>query len=191
MRFALVLAVTVVSNLFAASEWLKVTSSNFEMYTTAGSRDGRRPIEYFEEVREFFRRVRSQQVSTQLPVTIVAFKNAKEYRPYTMNEVAVAYFTGDEQRDYIVMSGVGSEHFPTAVHEYMHLLIRHSGLKLPVWMNEGIAEVYSTLRPVGGQILIGTPPQGHLRKAGEWRPNSQISYRSEQSATITKSGCRR
>jgi tetratricopeptide (TPR) repeat protein len=176
MRFAVVLAVTVVSNLFAASEWLKVTSSNFEMYTTAGSKDGRRTIEYFEQVREFFRRVRSQQVSTQLPVTIVAFKNAKEYRPYTINEVAVAYFTGDEQRDYIVMSSVGSEHFPTAVHEYMHLLIRHSGLKLPVWMNEGIAEVYSTLRPVGGQILIGTPPQGrgYALSQHKWIPLDRL-----------------
>ena len=160
MRLAVALLASVVSPLHAASEWLKVTSSNFEMYTTAGSEDARRAIEYFEQVRDFFMRVRSQSVTTQLPVTIVAFKNTKEYRPYTLNETAVAYFTGDEQRDYIVMSGIGSEHFPTAVHEYMHLLIRHSGLKLPVWMNEGIADVYSTLRPLGGQIMIGTPPQG-------------------------------
>ena len=53
------------------------------MYTTAGSKDGRRTVEYFEQVRDFFMRVRSQQVTTQLPVTIVAFKNPKEYRPYT------------------------------------------------------------------------------------------------------------
>jgi len=162
--------------LFSASNWLKVTSPNFEMYTTAGSKDGRRTVEYFEQVRDFFMRVRSQQVTTQLPVTIVAFKNAKEYRPYTMSETAIAYFTGDEQRDYIVMSGVGQEHFPIAVHEYMHLLIRHSGLKLPVWMNEGIAEVYSTLRPLAGQILIGTPPEGRGYALGQhkWIPMDRL-----------------
>jgi tetratricopeptide (TPR) repeat protein len=160
MRAVVLLFAAAVLPSYAASEWLKITSSNFEMYTTAGATDGRRTLEYFEQVRDFFMRVRSQQVTTQLPVTIVAFKNAKEYKPYTMRETAVAYFTGDEQRDYIVMSGVGSDHFPTAVHEYMHLLVRHSGLKLPVWMNEGIAEVYSTLRPLGEHILIGTPPQG-------------------------------
>src|SRR5690606_15891069 len=56
--------------------------------------------------------------------------------------------------------GAGSDLYPAAVHEYMHLLIRHSGLKLPVWFNEGLAEVHSTMKPHGGQILIGAPPAG-------------------------------
>src|SRR5260370_7948379 len=28
-------------------------------------------------------------------------------------------------------------HAPAAIHEYMHLLIRHSGLNVPIWLNEG------------------------------------------------------
>ena len=74
------------------------------------------------------------------------------------------------------MSGVGPEHFPTAVHEYMHLLVRHSGMKLPVWMNEGIAEVYSTLRPLAGQILVGTPPEGRAYSLSQhkWIPLDRL-----------------
>ena len=176
MRFVFTILVALAPPLYAASNWLKVTSPNFEMYTTAGSKDGRRTVEYFEQVRDFFMRVRSQQATTQLPITIVAFKNSKEYRPYTLTETATAYFTGDEQRDYIVMSGVGPEHFPTAVHEYTHVLVRHSGMKLPVWMHEGIAEVYSTLRPLAGQILVGTPPEGRAYSLSQhkWIPLDRL-----------------
>ena len=170
-RFAVVLLAAVVSPLPAATEWLKITSSSFEMYTTAGEKEARRTLEYFEQVRDFFMRVKSQQVTTRLPVTIVVFKNQKEYKPYSPRDTAAAFFIGDEQRDYIVMGGAGEEHYPTAVHEYMHLLILHSGLKLPVWLNEGMAEVYSTMKPDANQVLVGSVPQGRSHALGEkWFP---------------------
>ena len=71
-----------------------------------------------------------------------------------------AYYTGDEQHDYIVMSDLATERTPAAIHEYMHLLVRHSGLKMPLWLNEGFADVYSTLQPRGGQIVLGEVPLG-------------------------------
>ena len=160
MRYALFLLAAALCPLHAASDWLRFTSDNFEMYTTAGEKEARRTLEYFEQVRDFFMRVKSQNVTTRLPVTIVAFKNQKEYKPYTPRETAAAYFTGDEQRDYIVLGGVGTEQYPVAVHEYMHLLIRHSGLKMPSWLNEGMAEVYSTLKPIGDKVVMGSVPEG-------------------------------
>ena len=175
MRLIILMA-AVVCPLFAATEWLKLTSSNFEMYSTADDKDARRTLEYFEQVRDFFMRVKSQQVTTRLPVTLVVFKNQKEYRPYSPHETAAAYYMGDEHRDYIVMGGAGQEQYPVAVHEYMHLLVRHSGLKMPVWLNEGMAEVYSTLKPLGGKILVGTPPQNRAYPLSQqkWIPIDRL-----------------
>ena len=172
MRFAAIVFVAIASPLFSATEWLKISSPNFELYTTAGEKDARRTLEYFDQVRDFFMRVKSQQVTTRLPVTIIAFKNQKEYKPYSSRATAAAYFIGDEQRDYIVMGGVGQEHFPVAVHEYMHLLVRHSGLTLPVWLNEGLAEVYSTLTPYADKVLVGAVPKGAGYSLGDqkWFP---------------------
>jgi tetratricopeptide (TPR) repeat protein len=42
-----------------------------------------------------------------------------------------------------------------AVHEYVHLLVKHSGAELPVWLNEGLAELYSTFEPQGKQVAFG------------------------------------
>jgi tetratricopeptide (TPR) repeat protein len=160
MRHLVLLVALAVSPLFGATEWTSVKSPNFELFTTASAGDARKGIEYFEQVRDFFMRVKSQQLTTRLPVTIIVFRNPKEFKPYTVTETAAAYFTGDQSRDYIVMSGFSENHKDIAVHEYMHLLIRHMELKLPVWLNEGIAEVYSTLRPLAGKIVVGNVPQG-------------------------------
>jgi tetratricopeptide (TPR) repeat protein len=47
-----------------------------------------------------------------------------------------------------------------ATHEYTHLLIGQVGGPIPVWLNEGLAELYSTLRQDGDKVLVGIPPPG-------------------------------
>ncbi|HLJ48271.1 MAG TPA: tetratricopeptide repeat protein [Bryobacteraceae bacterium] len=149
--------------LFAREEWVRLTTPHFEMLTTAGEKKGREAILYFEQVRSFFIQASPKKQAPQFPVRIVAFRSEKEYAPYRPNESAIAYYHRDRSRDSIVMEDIQSEHFPVAIHEYTHLIIEHSGLKLPVWMNEGWAELYSTLRPQGKQALVGDIPLGRLQ----------------------------
>ncbi len=169
MKRVIVLCMGVVA-VAGTPEWSRVDSVNFHLLTTAPAREARPTLERFEQVRDFFMRVNSSRVTTRLPVTIVGFRNRNEYKPYSANEVSAAYYTGDEQQDYIVMSGLTSENAPVAIHEYMHLLVRHSGLKMPLWLNEGFADVYSTLKPTGGQILLGSAPEGrgYALSQGKW-----------------------
>src|ERR1043166_5635823 len=141
-------------SLTAADAWIRLTTPHFEMYTTAGENKGREAILYFEEVRSFFLQASPSKNLPDLPVRIVAFRGEKEYKPYRINEFALAFYTGNQDRDYIVMQDISSEHYPAAIHEYAHLIINHSGLKLPIWMNEGWAELYSTLRPMGNKARI-------------------------------------
>jgi tetratricopeptide (TPR) repeat protein len=59
-----------------------------------------------------------------------------------------------------------------AIHEYVHLLVDHAGLKLPLWLNEGLAEYYSTLEPRGSKVLAGKLPPGRreLLLIDKWTP---------------------
>ncbi len=43
---------------------------------------------------------------------------------------------------------------------------------MPIWLNEGMAEVYSTLKRDGGQIRVGSVPQGRdiLLWQKKWLP---------------------
>ena len=140
----------------AAEQWLKLESSHFELYTTAGEKKGREAILYFEQVRDFCARTRRIDDSAMnAPVRIIAFRSDKEFEPYRINEFASAFYLEGYDRDYIVMRSISQENYPVAVHEFAHLLVKHSGLEVPIWFNEGLAELYSTLKPMGKKVMIG------------------------------------
>ena len=140
----------------ADARWTKLKSAHFEMYTTSSERNARETLRYFEQVRSFFQQGMGNIPGKQLPVRIVAFNSRKEYEPYRLNNFATAYYHATPTADEIVLSETGSDAFPVAVHEYVHLVTKHMGMKLPPWLSEGIAELYSTLKPMGDRVLVGT-----------------------------------
>ena len=152
--------------------WLKITSANFELYTTAGERAGRDLVRHLEQVRSFFLQAFGSRLSASRPVRIIAFKNEKEYQPYRPNEFATAFFQPGAIHDLIVMSSASSEHYPVAVHEFTHLMIHQSGMELAPWLNEGLAELYSSLEPSGEKILVGQliPARLHVLRSEPWIP---------------------
>jgi tetratricopeptide (TPR) repeat protein len=138
----------------AAPRWLKVTSPHFEMYTTASESKARAAVLHFEQVRGFFLKASGWKPASRARVRIVAFQSLKEYKPYQLHEGTAAHAGGWRDRDEIVMGGVSEESYPVAVHEYVHILLRPAK-KIPLWINEGLAELYSSLRPVGKKVRVG------------------------------------
>jgi tetratricopeptide (TPR) repeat protein len=153
--FLAFLAIAVAPLHSAESPWIRLQSANFELYSSTSSRGARDTIRVFEQVRGFFLQVFATQPAKPVPVRLVAFRSPKEFEPYRPNDFAAAYYHPGAGRDYIVMGRGGADIFPVAVHEYVHLLVRQSGIDLPPWLNEGLAELYSTLRPIAGKMLVG------------------------------------
>lgn len=169
---------------FGAEKWTRLTTPHFELYTTAGEKKGRDTILYFEQVRSFFARlVPSNKKAAETPVRIVLFRSEAQFKPYAPNEVAAAYYTPGRYRDYIVMGDSDPEHLHIAIHEYMHLVIEHSGMKIPLWMNEGLADVYSTLKPMGKKAMIGDLMPGHLQalQTQKWMTFEALTQVNHQS----------
>ena len=153
-------------------QWLRIQSANFELFTTAGEHAGRDLVRHFEQVRGFFLQVFGLQAAAGKPVRIVAFHSAREFEPYRPSEAATAFYQAGSEHDCIVMSSTGAEHYQVATHEYTHLLIGQSSGTVPLWLNEGLAELYSTLQPVGDKMEVGWPPPGRGRVLleGPWIP---------------------
>jgi len=116
----------------------------------------RRAILYYEQVRALFAKLlQSATGSSKLPVRIIAFRNEKGSLPFRPSQAAAAYYSPGLERDYIVMQSIASEHYPVAVHEYMHRVVHSMGIDPPIWMNEGMAELFATLKPVGNKVQMG------------------------------------
>ena len=143
------------AGLFGASRWLKLKSTNFELLTAGDEKKGRNLILHFERVRSFFVSTMPTLQGTLFPVRIVGFDSDKEYDDYRPNESATAFYAGGSNGDYIVMKDVSASGYPVAIHEYVHLLVRHTGLNWPLWYKEGLADLFSNLKPVGDEVEIG------------------------------------
>src|SRR5262249_9866661 len=112
---------------------------------------------------------------------IFAFRSAAEYARYRKDDTADAFYFGAPGRDYIVMPLRVAEDYRTAAHEYVHAAIHGAGLKLPLWLAEGIAEVFSTVVFQNGQATVGNPNPGRmqaLQHAG-WLPIDEITRLAE------------
>src|SRR3982074_2206580 len=117
-RFAAAVPASVLTDSVAtaAEQWIKLKSSHFELYTTAGEKKGREAILYFEQVRDFFGKILVEKKGlAAAPVRLIAFRSEEEYKPFQPSEAAVAFYLAGYDRDYIVMQSIAAEHYPVAV----------------------------------------------------------------------------
>ena len=152
---AILLLLSVPGACSAADQWLRIVTPHFELYTDDTPKSGRDLIQYFEQVRGFFVTVSPVHLPEDSAVRLIVFRNKEEFAPYSPRAMAGAYYIGNPKADYIVIQDATPESYKNAVHEYTHLIVRHSGLRIPVWLNEGWADVYSSLHPVKGGVAVG------------------------------------
>jgi hypothetical protein len=167
---ALLYLFTLVPQIVSGADWTKLSSPNFDLYTTCSANYARLTLENFELARDFFLRVKPMKGTSELPLTLIAFDTPREYKPYAPNEFTPAYYTNNPQHEYIVMTDLEDDRRRVAIHEYVHVLVRHSGLKIPAWLNEGMADVYSTLSQEGDRVIVGAMPRDRVYSLtnGHW-----------------------
>jgi Flp pilus assembly protein TadD len=123
-------------------------------------------------------------------VRIVAFRSEKEYRPYSPKQDVSGYYQGGVHHDTVVMQGLGGAFDAVAVHEYVHLVLRNSNARLPMWLQEGMAEYFSTLRPSGKDtVTVGEFPEGRSRilAAYAWM-DTEALFRADRAWLARASG---
>ena len=184
------LVVAAVAPATAAAIWIRVATPHFELYTTADEKKARDAILYFERVREFFVKASPVKPPGEFPTRIIAFKDSQQFRAYAPNQAVAAYFAPGPVRDSIVMQDPSEANYPVTIHEYVHLVVRHSGLNIPLWLNEGWAEVYSTLRPVKDGVAVGDLIPRHMTAldGGQWFNLSDLQKIDNRSAVYNEAG---
>ena len=147
----------------AAVEWTYAASEHFEVYTTAGAQRAReRALALRARSRVLFR-VSRRPLESGERTQLVVFSSEAEFAPYAPNDFATAFYQSGAGRDRIVMRALDADAVPMVVHEYAHVLFRRSRAQYPVWLNEGLAEFFSTVAIESGQATLGLVPLGRLQ----------------------------
>ena len=154
-------------------DWKRITTPSLTVVGTAHEGDQRRMGLEIERFRGALRSMfPTLKLDSPIPTVVVVFRNDEGFRPFKprvrgkISDNVAGYFMGRPHVNYIVMAPTGQREFTSRVifHEYTHYLISLNFKRLPLWLNEGLAEFYSTFSGSerDGRTIIGRPIDAHV-----------------------------
>lgn len=145
-----------------AEPMAKITAVQFEIDTTGSTALASEALSALEGARSYF--VAGGIIpAAGKPLRILAFHSTKEYAAFRLHSNAFGHFYRGRTQSFIVLTDLAREHREALLHEYTHAVAKEAGLTLPQWLNEGFAELYSTLAISNGEALAGLPVAGRLQ----------------------------
>jgi tetratricopeptide (TPR) repeat protein len=155
----------------SAREWLRVETPNFVVFGEPSAGRLREIADEFERFREGLARVVPGAAEREpVPTIVVVFnsqRNFEPYRPrYNGKPITLSGFFVSSSDENIVALAVDerTQALRTIFHEYAHIVITSIARELPIWLNEGLAEYYSTfaLQDDGRAAIVGLAPVEHV-----------------------------
>ncbi|HET9368601.1 MAG TPA: DUF1570 domain-containing protein [Vicinamibacterales bacterium] len=159
------------------SRWRRLDSPNFIVIGEVGDGELRDVAIKFEGFREVLGRVLDERLThSPVPTVVLVFRSESSYAPfmptYQGKRVDVlGLFVPRRDVNFISMRiDRRDEGLRVVFHEFAHLMVSNSGMRLPVWLSEGLAEYYSTFQlDRGREAVIGRVYEGHLQLLNERR----------------------
>jgi tetratricopeptide (TPR) repeat protein len=156
------LMATLFADLPLRADWKKLQSEHFEIYTRESGGSARQVLQHLEQVRSAYQVLTNSKIERASRGRVVLLKNKSEYQRYAPS-MSDAYYVRAGTRDYIVLYLSDSPTGRVLNHEYFHLFSRHAKFQFPPWLEEGMADFFSTLKITNKEIHMGLPVEPHLQ----------------------------
>lgn len=149
--------------------WHSVRTNHLFVIGNADADSLRRVAVWLEFFHAAFARIISRNViDSSVPTTVIVFRDDASFTPFKPGyqgrptSISGFFLPGDDV-NYIALSlDPRGDPYSTAFHEYVHLHVKDNIPGAPLWLNEGLAELYESLQFSGSDVLIGTPKHGYL-----------------------------
>lgn len=150
--------------------WLRLETPGLTLLGNAGETPTRRLAADLERLRSALARLDPElKLSAPSPTFLFLFRDAHALSPYRLvyqgRPVDVGgYFLARPEANYAAVNADPRGDARAVVyHEYLHYVLRNNYPGLPLWLHEGLAELYSTFEADGTGARIGMPVAEHLR----------------------------
>jgi len=152
--------------------WFETRTAHFNIYSCGAPQDVYKLSARLEQFCQAYTLLIRTPMAPSPPIVVMAFpdhESMKLFLPLYQGRPAnlAAFFQRGSDENLIVLGlpDTNSAYTDLEVifHEYTHLLYRHNDRIWPLWLKEGMAEVYSTFETTGSHARIGKPIEQHLR----------------------------
>jgi len=148
--------------------WVRVSSPSFVVMSNSGARGATRAAQELERMRAAVGLFTRLNVRSRRPLPVLLFKDETSFAPLrdavigVKNRNFAGIYAGDEIGGTLLvnddaMSSGGGERMRVLFHELTHYLVHNTLRGLPLWLDEGLAEVYSTFRSTDKEVQLGLP----------------------------------
>jgi len=168
---------TVVPAPVMSSSWRQIRTSDLTVIGTARAGELKDVLSALDTFRAALARLfPNARLNGPVPTSIVVLEDFDAFRRYQprdsrgrkMGNVG-GYFNAEPDTNLMVFPYVRNNSYDVIFHEYTHYFVHQNARTfVPLWLNEGLAEFYSTFLPsYDGRSLIGAPPSHRVRTLRE------------------------
>lgn len=150
-------------------KWITLRADEFEIVSNASAAATTDIAEDLLRMRAAVGKVTRLNVRSPLPTKVFIFANERSFAPYREAvfgrdaDNISGIFLGGENGNFILLQGGSPNGVDRIVfHELTHYFVKNTVAGLPLWVNEGLAEYYSTFRTHGDEVHIGRPVDNHV-----------------------------
>jgi Tfp pilus assembly protein PilF len=179
--------------------WIELRTPSFVLFSDAGEKNAREVASHLERLRSVLGQLNPDlKLTSPNPTYVFVFRTTAAFKPYRRvyngRPVDVGgYFITRPEANWVAVNGdPRSDEAAIINHELLHYILRNNYPSLPLWFNEGMAEVYSSFIAGSHEARIGVPIPEHvywLRRHG-LIPPAQL-FAMDQSSPDYNEGARR
>jgi tetratricopeptide (TPR) repeat protein len=179
-------AAQVHDTLLEHKQWFEVRTEHFNIYSCGIQQKVYKLAGRLEQFCKAYSQLAGSQAVDSPPIVVIAFpdyESMKLFLPLYEGKPSnvAAFFSHGTYENLIVLSLPESDSsdkrdMEIIFHEYTHLLFRRNDGIWPVWLKEGMAEIYSTFQTQGRAARIAYPIAEHLHtlQANQLMPLSEL-----------------
>lgn len=145
--------------------WTLVRGAGYSVATDAGASAGVEMANRAEQLRRLL-----GGAAGVLPLRIVLAGSESLFSALRPSATVGGFYQSSADEDWIVVRWGRPDSERAMSHEIVHAYMEHSGPRRPLWLEEGLAEFYSTARLTAKGWTIGLPVVSHVQilNQGAW-----------------------
>ncbi|MCX6604213.1 MAG: hypothetical protein NTV52_11525 [Acidobacteria bacterium] len=129
--------------------FLRVSTETLEVISDAGEPEARLALARMQQMERLLGRRKTH-------IRAYLFKDDRFFSDLRPVPTAQGFYQSAAERDYLAVIA-GPEGLRALSHEFVHASLEHTTARRPVWLEEGVAEFYSTVALEKDRWVVGRP----------------------------------